>query len=232
MGARPLSQGLPLSAATVRNVLADLEQLGLLFAPHVSAGRVPTQVGLRLFVDGLLEHGTLNLEAKEEIAEQLRGGENSLKNTFDEACVILSDLSRCASLVAAPRLGREQRLKHMEFVPLEHGQVLVVIVTQEGFVENQIIPMPAGVPPSLLQEVSCHLNTRLKGLTLEEARTTLEKELLQSQKTLQELIAPLVEDGLALWGGAGGEQLIVRGQASLLKNIQVQEDLERARLFV
>ena len=200
VGARPLSYGLPLSAATVRNVIADLERLGLLFAPHISAGRMPTQTGLRLFVDGLLEQGNLSPEARDEITEQLGSGDASLKETLDEAGAILSDLSRCASLVAAPRLGREQRLKHMEFLPLEHGQALVVMVTEEGLVENQIICIPPGLPPSTLQEASCSLNTRLKGLTLEEARTTLEKEVSQSQATLQELIRPPGGGRLGLMG--------------------------------
>ncbi|HMA15576.1 MAG TPA: heat-inducible transcriptional repressor HrcA, partial [Kiloniellaceae bacterium] len=158
VGSRTLSRslGLGLSPATIRNVMADLEDLGLLFAPHTSAGRLPTDLGLRLFVDGLLEIGNLTQEERSRIEGQVVGNGRSMSEVLEEASETLSGLSRCAGLVVAPKLN--DPLKHIEFVSLGPGRALVVLITVSGVVENRIIDVPAGLPASSLVEASNYLS--------------------------------------------------------------------------
>ena len=231
IGSRTLSRqlGLDLSPATIRNVMADLEDLGLLFAPHTSAGRLPTELGLRLFVHGLLEHGNLTQAERESIEAQCSGAGRSLTEVFEEASQTLSGLSRCAGLVVAPKA--EESLKHIEFVSLGPGRALVVLVSTSGVVENRIIDVPVGLPASSLVEASNYLTSRLVGRRLSEAQDEISRELESQRAELNELTGKLIEAGLAFWGG--GEErsgaLIVRGQAQLLEDITAVEDLERVR---
>ncbi len=231
IGSRTLSRelGLDLSPATIRNVMADLEDLGLLFAPHTSAGRLPTELGLRLFVHGLLEHGNLTQDERESIEAQCSGAGRSLTEVFEEASQTLSGLSRCAGLVVAPKA--EETLKHIEFVSLGPGRALVVLVSASGVVENRIIDVPVGLPASSLVEASNYLTSRLVGRRLSEAQDDIRMELETQRAELNELTGKLIEAGLAFWGG--GEErsgaLIVRGQAQLLEDITAVEDLERVR---
>ncbi len=231
IGSRTLSRqlGMDLSPATIRNVMADLEDLGLLFAPHTSAGRLPTELGLRLFVHGLLEHGNLTQAERESIESQCSGAGRSLTEVFEEASQTLSGLSRCAGLVVAPKA--EETLKHIEFVSLGPGRALVVLVSGTGVVENRIIDVPVGLPASSLVEASNYLTSRLVGRRLSEAQEEIRKELETQRAELNELTGKLIEAGLAFWGG--GEErsgaLIVRGQAQLLEDITAVEDLERVR---
>ena len=231
IGSRTLSRelGLDLSPATIRNVMADLEDLGLLFAPHTSAGRLPTELGLRLFVHGLLEHGNLTQDERESIETQCSGAGRSLTEVFEEASQTLSGLSRCAGLVVAPKA--EETLKHIEFVSLGPGRALVVLVSASGVVENRIIDVPVGLPASSLVEASNYLTSRLVGRRLSEAQDDIRMELETQRAELNELTGKLIEAGLAFWGG--GEErsgaLIVRGQAQLLEDITAVEDLERVR---
>src|SRR5712691_7612149 len=170
VGSRTLSRrlGQNLSPATIRNVMADLEEVGLLMAPHTSAGRVPTDAGLRLFVHGLLEVGGLSEDERRNIDSQCAAGGKSLAQALEEATAMLAGLSRCAGLVLAPKT--ERPLRHLEFVPLSPGRSLVVMVTEDGLVENRIIEVPLGVPPSTLVQASNYLNARLVGHTIEEAK--------------------------------------------------------------
>ena len=231
IGSRTLSRqlGLDLSPATIRNVMADLEDLGLLFAPHTSAGRLPTELGLRLFVHGLLEHGNLTQAERESIEAQCSGAGRSLTEVFEEASQTLSGLSRCAGLVVAPKA--EESLKHIECVSLGPGRALVVLVSASGVVENRIIDVPVGLPASSLVEASNYLTSRLVGRRLSEAQDEISRELESQRAELNELTGKLIEAGLAFWGG--GEErsgaLIVRGQAQLLEDITAVEDLERVR---
>ena len=235
VGSRFLSQkaGLDLSAASIRNVMSDLEGLGLIFAPHTSAGRLPTEAGLRMFVDGLLEVGTLSEDERHAIEGQVARSDRSVEDVLEEASRMLSGLSQCAGLVLAPKL--DARLKHVEFVAMDGAQALVVIVTESGEVENRVIDMPRGLPPSALQEASNYLNTRLRGKTLEEAHAAFDRELDTLKAELDALTAQVVEAGLATWSGgrSNGEDisksLIVRGQARLLDDVTAMEDLERIR---
>src|SRR6476659_7134866 len=170
IGSRTLSRllGQNLSPATIRNVMADLEEAGLLYAPHTSAGRLPTEAGLRLFVNGLLEVGNISEQERESIEARCAAAGRSMNEALEQATTLLSGLSRCASLVMAPKT--EQPLKHIEFVNLGPGRALVVTVTQSGHVENRLIDVPLGLPASALVEATNYLNARLVGRTIEEAR--------------------------------------------------------------
>ncbi len=170
IGSRTISKRLigALSPATIRNVMADLEDAGLLFAPHTSAGRLPTENGLRLFVDGLLEIGDLSDDERRSIAQRCAGSGNSIEGLLERATETLSGLTRCTGLVMAPKT--DNPLKHIELVNLSPGRALVVLVTENGLVENRIIETPPGLPPSALVEASNFLSSRLVGRTIAEAR--------------------------------------------------------------
>lgn len=231
VGSRTLSQqlGFNLSPASVRNVMADLEDAGLLYAPHTSAGRLPTQIGLRLFVDGLLEIGNLADDDRRAINNQCAAGGLNYENVFEQATSMLSGLSHCAGLVVAPKLNTQ--LRHIEFVSLSPGKALVVIVTEDGQVENRVIDVPIDMLPSTLVQAGNYLNARLAGRTLEEAHLSIQIELEQHQAELDNLTTKVVEAGLAVWAGAEQpyETLIVRGQSNLLEDLAAADDLERIR---
>ncbi|MEM7225992.1 MAG: heat-inducible transcriptional repressor HrcA [Pseudomonadota bacterium] len=230
IGSRTLSRklGLGLSPATIRNVMADLEEMGLLFAPHTSAGRLPTDLGLRLFVQGLLEHGNLTSEEQKLIESQCAAGGRSMPQVLEQISFMLSDLSHCAGLVVAPKA--ESPLKHIEFVSLGPGRALVVMVSASGVVENRIIDVPRGLPASSLVEASNYVSSRLVGRTIGEAAAEIRRELSEQRAELDGLTSRVVEQGLATWGGEGPDRaLIVRGQAQLLDDITAIEDLERIR---
>lgn len=220
VGSRTLSRRLPmhLSPATIRNVMADLTDLGLLFAPHTSAGRLPTELGLRLFVDGLLHFGELTEEEQESISAALAASGRSLEDTLAEASLMLSGLSSAAGLVLAPK--SDGPLKHIEFVPLGPGRALVVLVNADGHVENRVIETPAGIPPSALQQASNYLNARLAGRPLLDVRRAVAEEIAANRTELDALTAQVVAAGLATWSGEGrSASLIVRGHARLLSDV-------------
>jgi heat-inducible transcriptional repressor len=233
VGSRTLSRLLPigLSPATIRNVMADLTEAGLLFAPHTSAGRLPTERGLRLFVDGLLQFGELSDEDREAISAALSTSGRSLEATLGEASAMLSGLSAAAGVVLAPKT--DGALRHIEFVPLGSGRALVVLVNADGQVENRVIDIPPGVPPSALQEASNFLNARLSERSIAELRRAVAEEMADDRTQLDELAARVVEAGLATWTGEGrGGSLIVRGQARLLSDVTQIENLTSIqRLF-
>ncbi len=213
--------------ATIRNIMADLQDLGLLYAPHTSAGRLPTDAGLKLFVNGLLEVGNLSEEERESIEVRCAAVGRSVTEALEQATSLLSGLSRCASLVMAPKT--EQPLKHIEFVNLGPGRALVVTVTQSGHVENRLIDVPLGLPASALVEATNYLNARLIGRTIEEARRLILEDLKLKRAELNDLTARVIESGLATWAGEPGSALIVRGQARLLEDITAIADLDRVR---
>ncbi|MBM3521417.1 MAG: heat-inducible transcriptional repressor HrcA [Alphaproteobacteria bacterium] len=230
VGSRTLSRrlGVNLSPATIRNVMSDLQDLGLLYAPHTSAGRLPTAAGLRLFVDGLLEVGSLSEDERATIDAQCAATGRSLPQTLQEATAAVAGLSRCASLVLAPK--SDDALKHVEFVSLGSGRALVVLVTNTGQVENRVIEVPAGLTPAQLVHAGNFLNNRLSGRTLGEAKADVLAELREHRATLDELSRQVVEAGLAIWSGdKDSGTLIVRGQARLLEDVTALENLERIR---
>jgi heat-inducible transcriptional repressor len=230
VGSRTISRrlALPLSPASVRNVLSDLEEIGLLYAPHTSAGRLPTDAGLRLFIDGLLEIGDVSREDQQEIESRCAATGKSVTEALSEATLALAGLSRCAGLVFAPKADRN--LKHIEFVNLGEGRAIVVLVTEDGLVENRVIEIPVGTPPSTLVEAANYLNARLVGRTLVEATAVVRREIDDHRAQLDAITSRLVEAGLATWAGdKSGGSLIVKGQAHLLDEVAALSDLERVR---
>lgn len=230
VGSRLLARrlGSTLSPATIRNVMADLEEAGLLYAPHTSAGRLPTYTGLRLFVDGLLELGNLTEDERRNIELQCQGAGRSVEDLLREATDALSGLSHCACLVSAPK--SELPLKHIEFVSLSPGRALAVLVTERGIVENRLFDVPADLPTSVLIEASNYLNARFAGRSLSEVRGLIEREIEAHRARLDALTEKVIAAGLAAWaGGEGKEALIVRGQANLLQDLSAVRDLESIR---
>ena len=234
VGSRHLSRLLPmtLSPASVRNVMQDLEELGLVYAPHTSAGRLPTELGLRFFVDAMLEIGDLPADERARIEAQVKAASRNqtLEGVLTEASAMLSGLSRGAGVVVTTK--DNARLKHIEFVQLEAERALAVLVSEDGSVENRVVAIPRGLPSSALVEASNYLNARIRRRTLGEVRSEIEQARSHAQAELDELTARLVDAGLASWAGMGeSSQLIVRGQANLLEDLKAVEDLERIRLL-
>jgi heat-inducible transcriptional repressor len=229
VGSRTLSQtsGLTLSPASIRNTMADLASLGLLTAPHTSAGRMPTHAGLRLFVDGLLQIGDLGADERQAIEGQVGAAGRGMKDVMAEASNLLSGLAGGAGLVLSPT--REAPLRHVEFVPLSPVEALAVLVFADGSVENRLMRAPDGLPPAALVEAGNYLSARLRGRTLSEARGAIEAELAENRAQLDIAAEGLVKAGLAEWGGGDDRALIVRGQAKLLESVDAAEDLERIR---
>jgi heat-inducible transcriptional repressor len=234
VGSRTLSRMLPegVSAATIRNVMQDLELLGLLDSPHVSAGRVPTQMGLRLFVDGILEIGDVSGAERAEIERSLGGNEPDMTAILDRAGSMLSDLTHSASLVLAPKT--EGPIKHVEFVSLAPDRAIAVLVTADGQVENRVFAPPLGLTPSEMQSAANFLNATLQGRTLDEMKVVVEAEIANNRAALAELSQLLIAQGLAAWAEdqhGHYDRLIVRGQSNLLEDADDLAELERIRLL-
>ncbi len=233
VGSRTLSRRLlmSLSPASIRTVMAELERAGLLYAPHVSAGRLPTRAGMRLFVDGLLEVGALAEDERARIDGECRAAGKSIDHVLAQAVGALSGLARCAGMVMAPKTHRS--LRQIDFVPLDRARALVVLVTDDGLVENRVIDLPEGVEVQALVEAANFINTRLTGRTLDEVREELGQELDDQRHQLDELARRVIEAGIAVWAGDGqGRQppaLIVRGTGHLLEDVTAVADLERIR---
>ncbi len=235
IGSRTLSRRLTnssvgnLSPASIRNVMADLEELGLLAAPHTSAGRLPTEAGMRLFVDGILEVGAISDDERRELESLTAPMGKNINQALDEMTRTLSGLSSCAGMVVVPQ-AEERALKQIEFVSLAPDRVLVVLVSEGGLVENRVIDLPYTLPPHSLTMAANFINAHLAGRGLSDARTVIRNEILKQKNELDSLTAKVVEAGLAIWSGeAAGGHLIVRGQSKLLDDVNAVEDLERIR---
>lgn len=229
VGSRTLSKlpGVNLSPASIRNVMQDLEEFGLLAAPHTSAGRMPTEHGLRLFVDGMMQTAEPSAQERAAIESQVRAT-GPIEDALAAATSVLSGLSACAGLVLVPK--REPTLKQFGFVPLSEGQALAVLVGQDGSVENRVVDVPVGMSPAALNEAANYMSTMLSGLTLGQARAKLETEIGEGRAALDAAARELISRGLAVWSedGASRPVLIVRGQANLIDQ-HVAEDLDRVR---
>jgi len=220
--------GLKLSPATIRHVMAELEGQGLLHAPHISAGRVPTDAGLRFFVDGLLEIGDLAEGDKKNIEAQCAAQGKNLADVLTRATDTLAGLSSCAGLVLAPKSDRP--LRQIEFVNLAPGRVLVILVTEDGLVENRVIEAPLGIDAATLTMATNYLNRQIAGRSLAEAQSQIEQEMQQRRAEIDELTQKLIKAGLAVWSGQQGTgQLLIRGQARLLEDVTALADVERVR---
>jgi len=230
VGSRTLTRSLSenISAATIRNVMNDLEFLGLLNAPHVSAGRIPTESGLRLFVDGLLEVGDINTQERKEIDASL-DHTNDMASVLDKAGTMLSGLTQGASVVMAPK--SEAPIKHIEFVSLAPDRALVVLVTEDGNVENRMFNPPLGQTPSSMREAANFLNSIVFGHTISDLRNVVDRHVEKHQKDLDILSQKMIKDGVAVWAKDQGSEarLIVRGRSNLLDDGQSDEDMERIK---
>ncbi|MES5099810.1 heat-inducible transcriptional repressor HrcA [Agrobacterium sp. BA1120] len=238
LGSRNLSRLLPmsLSPASVRNVMSDLEELGLIYSPHISAGRLPTQTGLRFFVDAFMQVGDLPAEQRASIDRQIgpvSGREQPIEGLLTEASRMLSGMSRGAGLVLTTK--SDAVLKHVEFIRLEPTKGLAILVGDNNQVENRIIDLPAGITSSQLTEAANFINAHLSGQTLPELRTQLLQQKSELQTALSTLAQDLVTRGLAVWSGDNEEgklgRLIVRGRSNLLEGLAGEEDIDRVRLL-
>ncbi|AHM03447.1 Heat-inducible transcription repressor HrcA [Roseibacterium elongatum DSM 19469] len=231
VGSRTLTRTLSetVSAATVRNVMQDLEYLGLLGSPHVSAGRVPTQLGLRMFVDGFLEVGDLSAQEKASIDGTLGSNAADVNGLLDRVGSALSIATQGASLVLSPK--HEAPIQHIEFVSLSPQQALVVLVFSDGHVENRLFTPPLGATPSSMREAANFLNARLVGQTISSLRALMQAEVETRKREIDTLADHLIESGLAVWENEGDrtERLIVRGRSNLLSESSEAEDLDRIR---
>jgi heat-inducible transcriptional repressor len=231
IGSRVLTRSMSerVSAATVRNVMQDLEYLGLLDSPHVSAGRVPTQLGLRLFVDGFLEVGDLATEDRQSLDGMFESNSAGIEEVLDRVGSALSAATRGASLVLAPK--HEAPITHIDFVSLSPEQALVVLVFSDGHVENRIFTPPDGTTPSAMREAANFLNARLAGQTVPSLKALMQQEIETRRKEIDALANTLIDSGLAVWENAGQitERLIVRGRSNLLTDSAEAEELERIR---
>jgi heat-inducible transcriptional repressor len=238
VGSKSLAlSGTALSPASIRSVMADLTQLGLLHSPHVSAGRQPTQIGLRLYVDGLLEIGDVSKDERRRLEAQIAASGHEPDQIFNEASTLLAGLSGGAGLVLAQEPVTGSALSHVEFVGLDDGRTLVVMVHEDGRVENRLMPRPNGVLSASLERAGNFLSARLRGRQLSEARADILTEIEQGRAAIDVAAATLIKQGLANWSDepAKDRKLIVRGQARLLDNLgartNVEADLERIRML-
>lgn len=230
IGSRTLTRSLSeqVSAATIRNVMQDLEHLGLLDSPHASAGRIPTHLGLRMFVDGFLEIGDLAGEARHEIDRHMNDGQ-SHASFLDQIGSLLSNLTQTASVVFAPKI--ESPIKHIEFISLSPHRTLVVMVTDDDQVENRIFTPPLGQTPSAMREAANFLNSILSGHTIHELKDIVEHEMSKHRSELDILAQDLIAKGIAVWSKDANneERLIVRGRSNLLESADSKEDMDRIK---
>lgn len=232
VGSKALAlSGSALSPASIRSVMADLTHMGLLQSPHVSAGRQPTQVGLRLYVDGLLEIGDVSKDERRRLEAQIAASGHEPEQIFAEASTLLAGFAGGAGLVLAPEPVTGSALSHVEFVGLDDGRTLVVMVHEDGQVENRLMPRPEGVLSASLERAGNFLSARLRGRQLSDARADILSEIEQGRAAIDVAAATLIRQGLANWSDepAKDRKLIVRGQARLLDNMDAQTDLERIR---
>lgn len=241
VGSRSLSEimdaqhGMDISPATIRNIMADLEEAGLLYAPHISAGRLPTAAGVKLFVDGLLQVGDINRTDKKQIEQHLSALHDPIQQTLERTSHILSNLSQCAGLVAAPK--QDAALQQIEFVSLNPHKILVVLVKQDGTIENRLVDTPDTIPHAVLQRAANYLNAHLAGALhnkpITEAADIIRQDIQARQQEIDSITAQLIETGLAESLDSAAQYqhgtFIVRGQAHLLNDLKAIDDVERLR---
>lgn len=228
VGSRTISQraGINLSAASIRNTMADLEDAGLLYAPHTSAGRLPTELGIRLYIDGLMQIGQVSPEDRRRIESTCQRSGQSVNDVLENTSSLLSGLSSCASLVIAPKM--QGRIKQIQFVQLGPRKILAILVFENSLVENRILDMEEDIPPASLIAANNYLNAKLAGKSIAEAEAIIHAEIRERRTQLGEITERLVQKGLALPGGQEG-RIIIRGQSRLLEDVRALEDLEKAR---
>ena len=232
VGSKTLAGGgaLNLSSASIRSVLHELEQLGLLAAPHTSAGRLPTEAGLRLFVDGIMQVAEPSAEERATIERRL-AEPGPVEAALAATSALLSDLSAGAGVVMVPR--REPRVAQLSLVPLAADRALAILVGLDGTVENRVVQLPDSLSPGALEETSNYITARLSGRTLGDAAHAMRAEIASGQSALDSASRDLVERGLAVWSEDATRRpvLIVRGQANLLDETALG-DIDRVRMLL
>jgi len=228
-GSRTLSRTIDASAATIRNDMADLEYLGLLEAPHVSAGRMPSEMGLRFFVDGLLETGNLSETERAAFEQECLGQDMHANKVLERASTMLSELSSCAALVVAPTKSRKS-IRHIEFVQLESTRAMVIIVPDDGMVENRIIDLPQGITADILKQAGAFLSEKLYGKTFEQMQDAITEEMTARRSEMGILTQKVIEAGLAIQLDDG--KLIVRGSANLVNDAANSQNIERLKFLM
>ena len=233
VGSRSIARrlGYRISPATVRNVMADLQEGGLLYSPHLSSGRLPTEAGLRLFVKTILTIDVLPQDERKEIDRRCRTIGRSFSDMFGEMSSVLATLSSAIGLVVTPKVNRP--LKHIEFVNMSPGRAFIILVTKDGSVENRVIKVPMNLSSSILTKASNFLNARLNDQTLEEVKGTILTEIDHHKAELDELTSKVIRAGLEteMSSTPSRAQLIVRGQAKILEDVAAFRDLERIRVL-
>jgi len=233
VGSRKLSFKMDeqLSPASIRNVMFDLQESGLLKSNHTSAGRVPTDLGLRFFVDGLLQVGRIKNNECEEIKKTINNDQKNIEDLCNNASELLSGLSDCAGIVVAPKIGG--RLKHIEFVPVSNDKALVILVTENGMIENRIIKIPKGLPGSLLIETTNYLNSITKGKSLIASKKLIKEQIKSDKIRIDKASRKLIDEGFACWDDATKKsKLIVTGTSKLLEDVKALEQLEDVRILI
>jgi heat-inducible transcriptional repressor len=230
IGSKSLTGSIGLSPASIRGVMQELEERGLLTHPHTSAGRIPTDSGLRLFVDGIMQASVPDPREREEIERQI-GRDQPIEDALAAATAALSGLSQAAGVVLAPK--REMRLKQFSLVPLSRDRALAVLVGVEGNVENRVVSLDGATNPGAFEQVTNFINARLSGMTLAEAEARLRQEIREQKDAIDSAAAELVASGLAAWSQDQSRRpvLIVRGQANLIDD-SAAADLERVRMLL
>ncbi len=234
VGSRTISNatGIQLSPASIRNYMADLEDAGLLYAPHISAGRMPTEQGLRLYIDGLMEVGNIPQDERSQIEAQYQAAGHSMNEMLERTTSVLSGLSACASLVIAPQT--DQSIKQIQFVLLQPGKVLIVLVLQNGLVENRVMDVPISTPESALTRASNYLNDKLTNKTIAETQKAVALDIQNNRIQLDAITQRLIEKGLAVPSSTSQQNghIIVRGQSHILEDVKAIADLESARTLL
>lgn len=230
VGSRTLAKlsGLGVSAATVRNIMSDLEDMGLLYSPHISSGRLPTNSGLKLFVDALLEVKKTKNDEINQI-HRVFDDRGDLRYLLDKACQKLSGITRLAGLVVAPKI--DSNIKHIEFVRIAPCQALAILVTEDGLVENRLVSIPKDVNPSVLIEASNFIRTHFSGKSLKQIRKTVSTQVEQHRNELSKLTNKLINIGVGSTSGDTEESeiFIIHGHSEMLEDAEVKSDLVRMR---
>lgn len=221
------SISLGLSSASIRNTMAELEHMGMLRSPHTSAGRIPTELGLRFYIDGLMEVGNLSEEERKKIDAECSVKGLSTDKVMNKTLNMLTNLSSCASLVIAP--NEEDTLKQIQFVPLEPGKALIILVFENGMIENRFMHVPTAMDESTFVIASNYLNSKVKGLTIAAALKDIQRDIQDKQNHLDAITKTLISKGIETYPVESGGHMILRGQSKLLEDVKAIEDLERAR---
>ena len=230
VGSRTITRrhGIGLSPATVRNVMSDLEELGLLHQPHTSAGRVPTETGLRFFIDSLLKVRGLSPKEKEDISTRLEA--QLPEAVLQRASRVLSELTQYAGIVLAPNPDL-QRFQHLEFVPLRDGKVLCILVTADGHIENKLVVIDFALEGARLDRIHNYLDQLLRGLTLDEVRKRVLSEMGTDKNQFDGEVATALRLSQVAFESGRSSEVVVSGQVNLLDPARAQtpQDLDRMR---